>query len=50
VSVGQRARARWRHFNVLTHTVEHDKIVAGPMHFYEVPDHGFIIVQKVPLR
>ena len=39
MAVGQGPRPLGGHFYGLAHAVEHDKVVAGTLHFGEVPDH-----------
>ena len=41
--VCQRTCALRGHLDGHANTVQHDKVVAGAMHFCEIPDHGCII-------
>src|SRR5690606_36319297 len=43
MAIGQGTRALRRHVDGLAYAVEHDKVVAGAVHFGEIPDHGGII-------
>jgi len=43
LAVRERARARRGHLDGLPHAVKHHEVVAGPVHFGEIPDHPAII-------